>query len=40
LKATADYSIGSAASTISEADANSAIDTAARFIRCVAALLI
>ncbi|HJU16296.1 MAG TPA: HEPN domain-containing protein [Stellaceae bacterium] len=40
LKVTADYSIGSAAQTISEADASSAIDTATRFIECITALLI
>lgn len=39
LKAAADYGIGATAHTISEAEANSAIDMAARFIGCIEALL-
>jgi uncharacterized protein (UPF0332 family) len=38
LKATADYGIGSAAQAISEAEVRSAINTAARFVECIAAL--
>jgi uncharacterized protein (UPF0332 family) len=39
LKTTADYGIGYADQTISATDANSAINTAARFVDCIAALL-
>ena len=39
LKTTSDYGIGYAAQTISAADANSAIDTAKRFVDSIAALL-
>lgn len=39
LKTTGDYGIGSAAQTISSAEARAAIDTTARLIDCIAALL-